>query len=336
MSKFEKYILVFVFAALILGVGGDWFVHRNNIVNKTASNALSGSVVKESIKNHSPDFLLQYAFNDDLWFGKYVKLKHGEIFLTPWSEKYDARNPEHVKIAQKYNFPPAGRISKWPEHKTIKIIINHEFADQISAKEVAHSLKKQFATIKPLVVRATGLNFEIIDVPLGYYTNDFKSLFEKADLVIQVELWRRNTDTRSGPVVDYMPVSPFISANEKPITDKKPSTRKLSADEELIEAYRLAVKEHSIKKTYYEQARGFILLNKTNGIQKSYCRYTPVEIKEDSAFMKDCLLRSLGLTAWPIDYEDKNLETALNALYSSHIHSGMTKADALLAIKKAN
>jgi hypothetical protein len=336
MSKFEKYILVFVFAALILGVGGDWLAHRNNIVNKTASNVLSGSIAKEAIDNHSPDFLLQYAFNDDLWFGKYVKLKHGEIFLTPWSEKYDARNPEHVKIAQKYNFPPAGRISKWPEHKTIRIIINHEFGKSESAQEVASSLKKQIAIINPLITKATGLELEVIDVPLGYYTNDFQSLFEKADLVIQVELWRRNVETRSGPVVDFMPVSPFISANEKPITDKKPSTRKLSADEELIEAFAQMKKEHSNRKVYYEQARGFILLNQANEIQKSYCRYTPVEIKEDSAFMKDCLLRSVGLTAWPIDYEDKDLETALNALYSSHIHSGMTKAEMLLAIKKSN
>ncbi|MDD9900386.1 MAG: hypothetical protein OXT65_05365, partial [Alphaproteobacteria bacterium] len=128
-------------------------------------------------------------------------------------------------------------------------------------------------------------------------TDNYKTLFQHADVVLTVEPYIPSIDSRLSKRLEikkYVPVLKFSPQKEKRLS-------------------------------------GYMVLDKSGNIKKANCKTHDVEAPLEDNFLKRCLLMSLGLNNID-DVHDP--QYALNLLYSSKLRSGMNKQELMSALDK--
>lgn len=232
------------------------------------------------------------VFGDGLWIGEFAELSYQEkadyIRIRP-DQKFDPGNSSHQDIAEENAFPEPFRLAKWPMWKTVRIAVNYRESPETSKAlrdEHKDYIGKQLVDIKDTLEGLTDRQFEML--PAAPYTDDYRDLYLKADIVLVFDSSVSADDPRMDPalpVVQHVPAVRFTGAMDG------------------------------------EMPEGFLLLNEDGEIRKAYCR-----MSEAANQVKLCLLHTLGLINLKSpEYGDAYLRVLYNANLESGMEMGDIK-----------
>lgn len=295
--KMKKYLPVLVVAVLIFGIGHGGFVYADDSLVQSASKPEAAAQQDSVAKNQFIDNFIQAAFRDEYWIAKLMKPKpptEGEQHLN-LSFKFDPSDPKHQEIMQENEFPPLKRVTKWPKGKTIRIIINHEAATKDSWTFGQRVFKEEIDKLRPALKDSTGFDVELVETTPYFFSNDYKILFEKADVVINMDDYTRALD------------------------DRQNSSGPLIIENVLVIKFTLD--------SWSGLEQGFSLLNKSGEIIKSVCKIRSIGRYVTQA-TDGCIIQSLGLFV----LNNSPYSHLLKTLYSDKIHPGMTPEEVRSAL----